>query len=218
MMAQLYGVDGERAHLLNDFVPGDTYNAKVYPPDQAVLIPKHSDLIFELHYTPNGREATTDQSMVAFQWAEAPPKHQVHTTVFRKPIGGFRIPPHHPHYRVEDTYHFAHDIEIDGIRPHFHLRGKSFRLEMIERDPKTDDITRRTTILSVPIFDQAWQRTYELAKPLRLPAGTELLATGHFDNSALNPNNPDPNATVVWGQQTTDEMFSTRFKFRICDE
>lgn len=218
MMAQLYGVDGERAHLINDFVPGDTYNAKVYPSDQAVLIPKHSDLIFELHYTPNGREATTDQSMVAFQWADAPPKDQVHTTVFRKPIGGFRIPPHHPHFRVEDTYHFEHDIEIDGIRPHFHLRGKSFRLEMIERDPKTDEITKRTTILSVPIFDQAWQRTYELATPLRLKAGTELLATGHFDNSPLNPNNPDPSATVVWGQQTTDEMFSTRFKYRLCDE
>src|SRR5262245_7356721 len=38
MMAQLYGLSGETAHLINDFVPGDTYNAKVYPPDQAVLI------------------------------------------------------------------------------------------------------------------------------------------------------------------------------------
>jgi hypothetical protein len=48
-----------------------------------------------------------------------------------------------------------------------------------------------------------------------VPAGAELLATGHFDNSSLNPNNPDPSAEVVWGQQTTDEMFSTRFKYRI---
>jgi hypothetical protein len=214
MMAQLYGINGEIAHLLNDFVPGDTYNAKIYPADQAVLIPKHSDLIFELHYTPSGQVAT-DQSKVAFQWADGPPQHPVQTTVFRKPIGGFRIPPHHPHFRIQDTYHFAQDVLIDGIRPHFHLRGKSFRLELITRNPETDEIEERQTILSVPIFDQAWQRTYELDKPLLVPAGAELLATGHFDNSSLNPNNPDPSAEVVWGQQTTDEMFSTRFKYRL---
>jgi hypothetical protein len=218
IMAQLYGLNGERAHLINDFVPGDTYNAKIYPPEQAVLIPKHSDLIFEVHYTPNNRAATTDQSMVAFQWAQAPPREQVHTKVFRRPTGGFRIPPHDSHYRLEDTYHFEHDVEIDAIRPHFHLRGKSFRLELIERDPQTDEIRQRRTVLSVPVFDPAWQRTYELATPLALAAGTELLATGHFDNSSLNPNNPDPSAEVTWGQQTTDEMFSTRFKFRIVSQ
>lgn len=217
MMAQLYGLSGETAHLINDFVPGDTYNAKVYPPDQAVLIPKHTDLIFEVHYTPNGQGGQTDQSMVAFQWAEKP-EHEVHTRVYRKPVGGFRIPPHDPHFRIEDTFYFPRDVEIDAIRPHFHLRGKSFRLEIIERDPQTDEIHQRQTILSVPIYDPAWQRTYELARPLRLPAGTELLATGHFDNSDLNPNNPDPTAEVVWGQQTTDEMFSTRFKYRIVDQ
>jgi hypothetical protein len=28
----------------------------------------------------------------------------------------------------------------------------------------------------------------------------------HFDNSKNNPDNPDPAKTVIWGQQTTDEM------------
>lgn len=215
-MAQLYGITGEQAYLINDYVPGDTYNAKVYPPQQAVRIPKNSDLVFEVHYTPNNRAPATDQSMVAFQWADGPPQEEVLTTVFRRPVGRFRIPPHHPHYRVEDTYYFKHDVWIDAIRPHFHVRGKSFRLEIIDRDPETDEIASRRTVLTVPVFDQAWQRTYELASPLLLPAGTELLATSHFDNSSINPNNPDPSAAVTWGQQTlTDEMFSTRFKFRL---
>jgi hypothetical protein len=34
----------------------------------------------------------------------------------------------------------------------------------------------------------------------------------------MNPNNPDPSAEVTWGQQTSDEMFSTRFKYRLVDE
>jgi hypothetical protein len=216
-MAQLYGMDGERANLINDFLPGDTYNAKTYSPEQAVRIPKHTDLIFEVHYTPNGSAPAADQSMVGFKWAEGAPREEVQTTVFRKPIGGFRIPPYDHHFRMEDSYYFKHDVLLDAIRPHFHWRGKSFRLEMIERDPRSDEVTSRKTIISVPVFDQAWQRTYELETPLLIKAGTELLATGHFDNSAINPNNPDPSAEVHWGQQSWDEMFSTRFKFRFAE-
>lgn len=217
-MAMLYGINGERARVINDFVPGDTYNAKVYPPQQAVRIPKHHDLIFEVHYTPNNRAPAIDQSMVGFQWAAAAPKDEVLTVVYRVPIGGFRIPPYDPDYRFDDTYYFEHDVEIDAIRPHFHVRGKSYRLEIIRRDSTTDEIVERETLLSVPVFDPAWQRTYELSQPLHLPAGTELLATAHFDNSFLNPNNPDPSREIIWGQQTTTgEMFSTRFKYRLTD-
>jgi thiol-disulfide isomerase/thioredoxin len=216
-MAQLYGLSGEHAKLINDYVPGDPYNAKVYPPHQAVKIPKHSDLIFEVHYTPNNREAVNDQSMVAFQWAPGVPAEEVLTRVFRKATGRFVVPPRVSHHRVEDTYYFEHDVIIEAIRPHMHLRGQTFRLERIERNPDSDEIERRETILSVPIFDPGWQRTYELAQPFMLPAGTELLATAVFDNSSLNPNNPDPSAEVVWGQQTYDEMFSTRFKYRLAD-
>jgi thiol-disulfide isomerase/thioredoxin len=216
-MAQLYGLTGEHAKLINDYVPGDPYNAKVYPPHQAVKIPKHSDLIFEVHYTPNNRESVNDQSMVAFQWAPGVPAEEVLTRVFRKPTGRFVVPPRVGHYQVEDTYYFEHDVVIEAIRPHMHLRGQTWRLERIERDPHTDEIVKRETILRVPIFDPGWQRTYELAQPFLLPAGTELIATAVFDNSHLNPNNPDPNAEVVWGQQTYDEMFSTRFKYRLAE-
>jgi hypothetical protein len=139
----------------------------------------------------------------------------VQTQVFRKPIGRFRIPPGHPHFPMEDTYYFKHDIYLDAVRPHFHYRGKAFKVEIIERDEKTDEIIRRTPIVTVPVYDPDWQRTYELEQPLLLKAGTELLATGYFDNSSFNPRNPDPTKEVLWGQQTNDEMFSTRFKFRL---
>jgi thiol-disulfide isomerase/thioredoxin len=216
-MAQLYGVNGESGNLINDYVPGDTYNAKVYPAGQGVRIPKNSDLVFEVHYTPNNVREVNDQSMVAFRWAKHPPAEEVFTEVFRKPIGRFHVPPHHSHYRVEDTYYFEHDVFVDAIRPHFHLRGKSYRLEMIERNPDTDEVVETTPVLSVPVFDPGWQRTYELETPLRLKAGTELRAIGYFDNSNMNPNNPDPSVEVSWGQQTSDEMFSTRFKYRLIE-
>ncbi len=217
-MAELYGLNSEGAILINDYVPGDTYNAKTYPPEQAVRIPKNSDLIFELHYTPNNREAVKDRSKVGFIWADEVPSEEVLTAVYRKPIGRFRIAPGTTFHKMSDSYYFRNDVMVDAIRPHFHLRAKSFRLEMIERDEETDEITSRKTIVTVPIWDPDWQRTYELKTPMFVPAGTEMLATAVFDNSRFNPNNPDPSKEVQWGQQTEDEMFSVRFKYRLADE
>ena len=213
-MAALFGLSGDASQPLNDYVPGDLCNHKDYPPDRAVRIPKGTDLIFEVHYTPNGKQAV-DQSKVAIRWATKPPLEEVLTKVFRKKRGGFRIPAGHPHFRMEDSYYFEQDVLLDSIRPHLHARAQSFRLEWVERDPITDEVLRRETILSVPNFDMNWQRTYELETPLRIPAGVELVATAYFDNSKLNPNNPNPKVDVYWGLQSNDEMFSTRFQYRL---
>jgi len=40
-----------------------------------------------------------------------------------------------------------------------------------------------------------------------LPKGTWILITAGYDNSALNPANPDPRRPARWGEQTWDEMF-----------
>ena len=52
-----------------------------------------------------------------------------------------------------------------------------------------------------------WQTLYRLAQPKRLPAGTVIRCRGAFDNSAQNPENPDPMQLVRFGEQTDDEMF-----------
>jgi hypothetical protein len=65
---------------------------------------------------------------------------------------------------------------------------------------------RVETLLSVPKYDFNWQTTYVLREPLELPAGTVLESDAGFDNSLNNAFNPDPNATVHWGDQTFDEM------------
>ncbi len=213
-MAALFGLSGDKSRPLNDYVPGDLCNHKVYPTNRAVRIPKGSDLIFEVHYTPNGKVAP-DQSQVAIRWAPTAPAEEVHTQVFRKKRGGFRIPAGHPHFRMEDTYYFDRDVLIDSIRPHLHARAQSYRLELVERNPTTDEVTRRETVLTVPLFDMNWQRTYELQTPLLIPAGTELVATAYFDNSRFNPNNPDPTREAFWGLQSSDEMFSTRVQYRL---
>ena len=84
--------------------------------------------------------------------------------------------------------------------PHMHLRGKDFQFEAIYPDGK------RETLLSVPRYDFGWQSNYILEKPLRLPAGTEDRMHGPFRQFGEEPNNPDPRAIVIWGEQTWQEM------------
>ena len=61
-------------------------------------------------------------------------------------------------------------------------------------------------LLDVPRYDFDWQLRYDLAEPKLLPAGSRLICTAHFDNSAANPANPDPTKKVRFGLQTYEEM------------
>jgi hypothetical protein len=65
---------------------------------------------------------------------------------------------------------------------------------------------RVRTLLKVPHYNFFWQLSYRLGTPIPLQAGTRLQAVATFDNSAGNVHNPDPTATVTWGEQTWAEM------------
>lgn len=44
-----------------------------------------------------------------------------------------------------------------------------------------------------------------------MPKGTKLRVDAHFDNSANNPANPNPNRTVYYGEMTWEEMMAPLF-------
>src|SRR5262249_21397679 len=54
--------------------------------------------------------------------------------------------------------------------------------------------------------------------PKRMPEGTVIRCLARFDNSADNPSNPDPDATVTWGEQTRDEMLVGYFEVALADQ
>jgi hypothetical protein len=61
-------------------------------------------------------------------------------------------------------------------------------------------------MLNVPHYSYLWQTIYYEKEPLVVPKGTRVDVTAHWDNSANNPLNPDPTATIRWGDQSWDEM------------
>jgi len=163
---------------------------------QARFIPAGSDIVFQLHYTPSGKD-TDDQSKVGMVFAKQAPRERIVTL----PIvnNTFVIPPGSPAHRVDAWASLAGETRLLRMIPHMHLRGKAFEVRMVDNDGER-------TLLRVPKYDFNWQNAYELAQPVPLREGARIELTGWYDNSPNNPHNPDPKAEVRWGDQSWEEM------------
>jgi hypothetical protein len=181
--------------FLVGYAPGQP--PEVLAPGQAKLIKAGSDIVFEVHYTPNGK-ATTDRTKLGLIFAKEPARERVLTLSASN--GLFQIPPGDPDYRVDASFEVASQVKLSGLHPHMHTRGKDFEYRLVFPNGETQ------TILRVPAYNWHWQLWYNLSEPIVLPKGTKIECTAHFDNSPNNRENPDPTKTVIWGQQNWDEM------------
>ena len=191
-----FAADGT-ALILVGWAPGDMPG--VYTPGTAKRIPAGSKLIFEVHYTPNGKEET-DRSSVGIVFAKKPPEKAVETNILADMA--LRIPAGEAAYKREVNYTFREDAELLSFMPHMHLRGVNAKYVATYPDGKTE------TLLVLPDYDFGWQSIYRFAKPVALPKGTKITFTAQWDNSADNPRNPDAKKEVFWGLQTWDEMMN----------
>ena len=194
--------DGDMSVLTSEFlvgyVPG--MEAQRFDIDRSArLIPAGADLVLEVHYTTNG-VAGEDQTKVGLEVAPAPPERIFLSVGAAQP--GLSIAPGDPNAEATAVVKFGQPVDLVYMQPHMHLRGKDATIEA-----KYPDGTSQT-LLRVPRYDFNWQIVYYQQKPLRLPKGTELHLTGHWDNSPANKWNPDPTATVRWGDQSWQEMLS----------
>jgi len=183
------------------YVPG--FQAADYRPYQAgKLIGPNTDIVFTLHYTPNGQD-TVDVARVGFTVARELPKRRVLTYPLSSPTDAdsFAIPPHDGNWQSPPALAtFDQDAELVWMMPHMHLRGKDMTYRLTYPDGRSE------IALHVPKYDFNWQLGYYPATPIRLPKGTKLRVDAHFDNSTANKFNPNPNQTVYYGDMTWEEM------------
>lgn len=180
--------------ILLVYAPGSTPDS--WPAGMAKYIPAGSDLVFQMHYTTNGK-AGKDLTRIGLIFAKEPPPKRVLTLQLTN--DHFVIPPGAPDYRVEARGTLPNDALLLNFFPHMHLRGKRFEYNIVHGDKSVEPLLRVN-------YHFHWQMSYRLAEPLALKAGTELQAVAWFDNSKDNPHNPDPTAAVRWGEQTYEEM------------
>ena len=199
------GRQGEGSDLLGKFNPG--LGAQDFSRfESAKFVPKGSDIVFSMHYTAIGKPAT-DRSKLGLVFAKAPPKLRFFTHD-GPTAGNLAIPAADSNAEVVSEMTAMADTKLVYLQPHMHLRGKDYEVRLISPSGKTE------TIFKAP-WDFNWQLGYDLAEPISIPKGTRIVGIAHYDNSANNKYNPDPNKLVIWGNQNWEEMQNCFMSFLI---
>ncbi len=193
----------EQLAAFGGYSPGR--NFMPFPDGSGVRLQAGANLMFQMHYTPNGK-AVRDVTRVGYYFHKEPPAHEMRLQFMM--TRGLRIPPNTKAHTESVAHVFERDVILYSLMPHAHLRGRAAKF--IARFPDG----REETLLSVPKYDFNWQTVYVLEEPRRLPAGTTVTFDMTWDNSAQNPANPDPSRTVPWGDQTWDEMNAGWLRYR----
>lgn len=185
------------------YVPGQS--SMTLPAGRARFVPAGSRFLFQMHYTPTGIEAR-DVTRVGLVFAD-PASVTEEVVTLEAANTDFEIPPGAPAHQVDAARRrFPAGAELLAVAPHMHFRGKSFRVAALWAGGE------RRVLLDVPRYDFNWQTNYQLAEPLALAEGFGVECEATFDNSPENPANPDPSATVRWGDQSFEEMMVAFFE------
>jgi hypothetical protein len=201
-MSELIALRGGLAGFFAGYVPG--MEQVPFPEGTGKKLRKNDLIVFQMHYTTNGK-AATDQTQLGFYLADEPPRREIVTSAAYDV--NFRIPPNSRDVRVQATQRFDRASTIYEFSPHMHYRGAAAKFTLKYPDGSQE------VVLSVPAYFFDWQALYRLEAPKQVPAGTVMICEGWFDNTAQNRFNPDPNDTVSFGEQSWEEMFIGYFNY-----
>ena len=186
--------DGVRTGLMNS-PAGKT--GEMFPTDAGKLLKPGATLEYSLHLFPIGREVDVvmEWGLWLYPRGESPKYEtpgEIQVASHRQLAGStLRAPdlivPPGGTVMLQGTRILDKPTRIHSVRPHMHLRGRYQTIEALYPDGRRE-------ILNKVDFQHQWHTafTYEDdARPL-LPAGTVLITNTWLDNTADNPNNPDP--------------------------
>ena len=181
---------------------------EVVPEDACRLLPADSMVSWDVHYYPNGERVENDVVEMGV-WLypkdhQAKAKHKQDLKNYSLLMKGaeLELPPHGT-AMTQGFHSFETPVRIDSFQPHGHFRLVGKTLEIF--DPKTGDLEM---VSSVSDWTNDWHTSHiyaDDAAPL-VPAGSVLVITGYYDNTAANRQNPDPNQWVGSGSRSADEM------------
>ena len=191
------------------YAPGNSFSLN----EEGVggLLKAGTNLSLQLHYTTSGKEVTDETEIGIWFY----PEGEVPEQRMSGGVGNaftIAIPPQAKDHEMQLVTYVKEEADLYSLMPHMHFRGK--RMKFTAKYPDGSE----ELLLSVPAYDFNWQLAHELEEPYRIPAGTQIIAEGAFDNSAQNPANPDPALEVNWGEQSWEEMFMGFYTWKNVDQ
>ena len=196
--------EGGTGMFVGGYTPGQA--VRIFQPGSSLRLPAGSTLVFQMHYTANGKPMT-DRSKIGFVFAKEAPKQEAIIAALVNQ--NFTLPAGAPSTKVDAELTINQDMILWSLLPHTHVRGRRWEIEARYPDGRNE------VILAVPNYDFNWQTDYIFKQPLKLPKGTVLHSSAWYDNSTANKSNPNPKADVHWGDQTWEEMQFTAFTFTL---
>lgn len=191
------------------YAPGN--NVSLNPEGVGGLLKAGSTLNLQMHYTTSGKEQTDATEIGIYYY----PEGEVPRERMSGGVGNaftIAIPAQAKDHEMELVTYVPEEAEIYSLMPHMHFRGKRMKFTAVYPDG-TEEL-----IVSIPAYSFNWQLAHELEEPLRVPAGTRIVAVGAFDNSSQNAYNPDANSEVKWGEQSWEEMFMGFYSWKNVDQ
>jgi hypothetical protein len=173
----------------------------------------NSEVVWDIHLYPGGLGATAPGDVIPanvvelgiwFQPEDFEPEYDQDLSLYGFEEGQTEmlLPPNE-RVMTQGFDVFDHPVRIDSWQPHGHLRLRAASLEIYY--PETG---RTETISMISNWSATWHQSHiyeDDAAPL-VPAGAVLIQKNWYDNTADNPNNPDPDQWVNYGSRTADEM------------
>lgn len=207
-----YGARG-RDGMLTEYAMGKW--GELIPDDVCRTLPPGAQVEWSIHMFPGGVGKTAQGKMIEdnvvdiglwFHDEEFGKQEGIYQQDLNQYAmgqqGDIAIPPHG--YLMTQGFHsFDHPVRIDSFQPHGHLRMNAASLEIFY--PETG---RTEAVSQISKWSATWHHSHMYAPdaaPL-LPTGAVLVLKQWYDNTANNPNNPDPDMWVMGGARTGDEM------------
>ena len=191
--------------MLMEWAIGKGYD--LYRPDTGKLLLPGAKISFDIHYHAVGEEIRDDVELGIWLYPKGQePKYRTYLTGFQAIKGQDRsrlvdIAPNSITVSQQVTV-LKQAAMLENFQPHMHLRGKAMLVEAILPDGTTQPVSY------VGKFNFNWMTNYiyaDDAAPM-FPKGTMIRVTAWYDNTRANPNNPDPDQWVGFGDRTVDEM------------
>ncbi len=202
----------ERYGMLTEYAMGKW--GELVPEGICRTLPANAQVSWSIHMFPGGVGATAEGQMITDNVVEIGlwlhPEGYAEEAKYKQdlklyqisPQGDIAIPPN-GYYMTQAMHSFDHPVRIDSFQPHGHLRMNAASLEIFY--PETG---RTEPISQISKWSATWHHSHiyqEDVAPL-LPTGAVMVLKQWYDNTAANPNNPDPDMWVMGGSRTGDEM------------
>jgi hypothetical protein len=188
--------------LLMEWAMGKNYD--IYRPNSGKLLLPGARIRWEIHYHAVGEQIEDHVELAVYLYPKGVvPKYRTRLmSLHAMPTPQTLDIPPNTITESQGFHVLKAPARLENFQPHMHLRGKAMAMEAILPDGTTKMLS------FVNHFNFNWMNNYiysDESAPM-LPTGTILRITAWHDNTAANPNNPDPEQWVGWGDRTIDEM------------